>query len=68
MYKEACRTPFSSNYLLSGSWYVSQSRVHYQEFLNHGFSVLDIKPVMKLPIKPLVRCGSFVYLKFLTVI
>ena len=24
-------------------------RVHYQAFLNHGFIVLDIKPVMIVP-------------------
>ena len=42
MYKEACRIPFPSR-CFSGSWYFSQQRIHYQAFLKHGFSVLDIK-------------------------
>ena len=46
MCKEACRTPFPSHNILIGSWYVSQLRVHYQVFLNHRISVLDIKHVM----------------------
>ena len=46
MYKEACRTPFPSTDLLSVNWYVSQQRIHYQAFLKHEFSVLDIKPLM----------------------
>ena len=44
MYKEAYRKPYPPIILFSGSWYVSQQRVHYQDFLKHGFSVLDIKP------------------------
>ena len=44
MHKEAYKYIFPSRCLLSGSWYVSQQRVHYQAFFKQGFSVLDIKP------------------------
>ena len=46
MYKK----PAGPQYLIA-AWliwfsYVSQKRFHYQAFLKHGLSVLDIKPVM----------------------
>ena len=47
LYKEACRIPSPSRCLLTGSWYFSQQRVRYHAFFEHGFSVLDIKPLMK---------------------
>ena len=54
MYKEAYRIPFLHTCLLSGSWYVFQQRVHYQAFLKHEYSVIDIKLVMIVTIKPLL--------------
>ena len=44
MYNEAWKNNVPSRWLLSGSWYVSHQRVHYQAFLKHKFIVLDIKP------------------------
>ena len=46
MYKEACMMFFATFCLLSGSWYVSHQRIHYQAFHKNMFSVLDIKPLM----------------------
>ena len=45
MDKKACKTTFPSRCLLSGSWYFSQQRVHYQA-ISSTVSVLYIKPVM----------------------
>ena len=46
LYKEACKIPYQSRCLISGSWYFSQQRVRYYAFFEHEFSVFDIKPLM----------------------
>ena len=46
LYKEADMIPSQSRCLLIGVLYFSQQRVRYKAFFEHGFSVLDIKPLM----------------------
>ena len=46
LYKEACRFLSPSRCFLLFGWNFSQQRVRYQAFFVHGFSVIDIIPLM----------------------
>ena len=61
LYKENCRIPCPSRCLLTGSWNFSQRSFRYRAFFEHGFSVLDIKPLM---IATNLTLGEVIWLLF----
>ena len=63
MYKEACRIPSLPDACLVAVCYFAQQRVHYQAFLKHEFSVLDIKPLMIVTNSTLGEVRKLCFLK-----
>ena len=65
LYKEVGRIPSPSFCLITDSWNVSHQRIRYRAFFEHGFSMLDIKPLM---IAANLTLGELIWLLFVLVL